>query len=174
MLVVVALGGLASCSSHETGPLYPPVAAAPTTVYLVRHAEKDNTSSSADPALSAAGEARAQELSKVLAGLGPVALFTTDTRRTRATLAPLAATTGLVPKVYDALQPAVLAALIKTQYVGSTVVVVGHSNTVLPQIEALGAVRPVADIADSEYNYLFKVSLIEGAAPTVTVSKYGQ
>ncbi|MBF9220527.1 histidine phosphatase family protein [Hymenobacter ruricola] len=163
---------LSGCSSKKYVPPTPPVPV--TTVYLVRHAEKDNASNPADPTLSVAGEARAQELSKVLAGTTPAALFTTDFKRTRATLAPLAAATGVVPQLYDALQPVTLAALIRTQYAGRTVVVVGHSNTLLPQIEALGVARPVADIAESEYNYLFKVSMADGAAPAVTVSKYGQ
>ncbi|RZK26493.1 MAG: histidine phosphatase family protein, partial [Hymenobacter sp.] len=79
-----------------------PAAAGPpvTTIYLVRHAEKDLTPGLADPALTPAGETRAQALRKKLVGKHPAALFTTDTRRTRATLAPLSVATGLTPLVY--------------------------------------------------------------------------
>ena len=66
-----------------------------TTVYIVRHAEKDTLSKTDDPELSAEGRARAQALSQLLAKRHPAALFTTDTKRTRATLALLAAATKL-------------------------------------------------------------------------------
>ncbi|MDB5236104.1 MAG: hypothetical protein JWR44_3097 [Hymenobacter sp.] len=171
MLFLTSSLGLANCSKKEETP-QPPVQPVVTTVSLVRHAEKDNASNPADPTLSAAGEARAQALQRVLANTTLTALFTTDTRRTRATLAPLAAAANLVPLVYDALQPSVLAARIRQDYAGKTVVVVGHSNTVLPQIEALGATRPVPEIAESEYDYLFTLRMVEGAAPTVVVSRY--
>lgn len=166
--------GVASCSSKAEEPAAPAAPPVVTTVYLLRHAERDNASHPTDPTLSVAGQARAQEVNRLLAPTAPAALFTTDFRRTRATLAPLAATTNLVPQVYDATQPAVLATLIRTQYVGKTVVVVGHSNTVLPQIEALGAPRPMVDIPDNEYNNLFKLTIVGGAAPTVVASRYGQ
>ena len=174
LVLLAVFLGLAGCSSKIEEPTTPPVPPVVTTVYLVRHAEKDNASNPADPTLSAAGQVRAQELQKVLAPTNPVALFTTDTKRTRATLAPLAAATGIVPQVYDALQPAVLATLLHKEYVGKTVVVVGHSNTLLPLIEALGYPRPLAEIAESEYNYLFKINSTAGEPSYVLVSKYGQ
>ena len=173
MFFLTSFLGLASCSKKEEEPVKPPVQSVVTTVYLVRHAERDNASSPTDPTLSAAGEARARALQQVLANIPVAALFTTDTRRTRATLAPLATATNLVPQVYDALQPVALATSIRRDYVGKTVVVVGHSNTVLPQIEALGATRPVTEIAESEYNYLFTLRIVDGGAPTVVVSRYG-
>lgn len=85
-----------------------PAAPPALTVYLVRHAEKVLTPGLADPPLTAAGETRAQALARTLRRARPAALFTTNTRRARATLAPLAAT-GLAPRVYDAGQPQPLA-----------------------------------------------------------------
>jgi len=174
ILLLTSLLGAVGCSSKADEPTPPAPQPVVTTVYLLRHAEKDDASHPTDPTLSAAGQARAQEVSRLLATPTPAALFTTDYRRTRGTLAPLATATSLVPQVYDATQPAVLATLIRAQYAGKTVVIVGHSNTVLPQIEALGAPRPMAQIPDTEYNNLFKMTIVEGAAPTVVVSKYGQ
>ncbi|MBD2768302.1 histidine phosphatase family protein [Hymenobacter sp. BT664] len=144
-----------------------------TTIYLVRHAEKDSASNPADPGLSDAGEERAQALSRMLATRRPTALFTTNTKRTRATLAPLAAAIGVEPQVYDAKVPSALATRIRQEYRGKTVVVVGHSNTLLPLIAALGATPPVKEIGDKEYGYLFTVHLREGALPTVAVQGYG-
>ena len=144
-----------------------------TTVYLVRHAEKDTTASPTDPPLSAVGEVRAQALSQLLARRHPAALFTTDTKRTRATLAPLASATRLVPQVYNPKETTALALLIRKEYVGKTVVVVGHSNTLLPLIESLGGTPPVEAIADNEYDYLFTVRIVEGTLPKVSMQGYG-
>ena len=59
-----------------------------TTVYIVRHAEKDSTSNPADPTLSALGQVRAQALRQLLVRRQPAALVTTNTIRARATPAP--------------------------------------------------------------------------------------
>ena len=144
-----------------------------TTIYLVRHAEKDLTPGLADPGLTPAGEARAQLLAKQLAKRHPAALFTTDTRRTRATLASLAQATGLTPEVYRAQEPAALASHLRQDYVGKTVVVVGHSNTLLPLLAALGVAPLPAEIRDEEYNYLFRVMLRAGQPARLEMSRYG-
>lgn len=148
-------------------------AAPPTIIYVVRHAEKDPTPGLTDPGLTPAGEARAQLLAQRLARRKPAALFTTDTRRTRATLAPLAQATGLLPEVYEAKEPAALATRLRQQYAGKTVVVVGHSNTLLPLLAALGAAPLPGEIRDEEYNYLFKVDLRPGKPTKLTMSRYG-
>ena len=145
----------------------------PTVVYLVRHAEKTTVPGLSDPPLTPAGAARARQLSHELAPLQPAALFTTDTRRTRATLAPLAQAVQLSPQLYDAQKPAALAARISRDYAGDTVVVVGHSNTLLPLLKALGAQPPVAEIKDNEFDYLFEVSMQPGKPSRVKVSRYG-
>ncbi|WP_345236339.1 histidine phosphatase family protein [Hymenobacter saemangeumensis] len=144
-----------------------------TVVYIVRHAEKDLTPGLADPALTSAGEARALALRKQLQRRRPAALFTTDTKRTRSTLAPLAQATKLTPEVYDARQPAALAERIRREHAGEPVVVVGHSNTLLPLIEALGAKSPISEIKDSEYHYLFEVRIPASGAAVAKVSSYG-
>lgn len=169
-LVVFAGGSAARAQERPAAPKIRPVL---TTVYLVRHAERDTAASQTDPALSAVGLVRAQALSQLLARRRPAALFTTDTRRTRATLVPLAAAVRLTPEVYDAANPAALAGRIRQEFGGKTVVVVGHSNTLLPLIEALGGTLPVEEINESEYDYLFTVRLADGTLPTVGVRGYG-
>ena len=144
-----------------------------TTVYIVRHAEKDSTSNPADPTLSAVGQVRAQALRQLLVRRHPAALFTTNTTRTRATLAPLAEALKIEPQEYDPRRGRDLADRILKEYVGKTVVIVGHSNTVLSLIDDFGATPPVEEIADNEYDYLFTIRLVEGAMPTVDMSGYG-
>ncbi|GAC1369883.1 MAG: hypothetical protein NVSMB30_08020 [Hymenobacter sp.] len=96
---LMALAGAALLAGNTTSRAQttPNAKAKPlvTTVYLVRHAEKDSTSDPADPTLSAVGQVRAEALRQLLARRRPAGLFTTDTKRTRATLAPLAAATKL-------------------------------------------------------------------------------
>jgi broad specificity phosphatase PhoE len=142
-----------------------------TTIYLVRHAEKDTVGS--DPALSAVGEVRALALRQQLVKRRPDVLFTTDTKRTRSTLAPLAAATKLEPLVYNPRETTALAQRLRQEFMGKTVVVVGHSNTLLPLIESLGGTPPVEKIADNEFDFLFTVRIVEGALPTVAVQGYG-
>lgn len=149
------------------------LAGPPTTIYLVRHAEKDLTPGLADPPLTPAGEARAQQLGRLLARRHPAALFTTDTHRTRATLAPLAQATGRPLEVYDAKDQAALAARLRRDFGGKTVVVVGHSNTLLPLLAALGVAPLPSEIRDEEYNYLFKVKLRQGQPARLVMSRYG-
>lgn len=164
-LLLLALGLL---------PLLAATATPPTVIYLVRHGEKDLTPGVADPLLTTAGEARAQALADRLARQRPAALFTTDTRRTRATLGPLAQATHLTPLVYSAKEPTALAERINQQYTGQTVVVVGHSNTLLPLLAALGVRETVPDIPDDEYSYLYKVTLRDGKPAKLEVSHYGK
>ena len=167
LLLLSSLLGLAA--SGRVAVAKPPV----TTIYLVRHAEKDLAAGPNDPALSSAGEARARLLAQRLARYHPAALFTTDTRRTRATLAPLAQAVGLVPESYPAQDPDALAIHLYRDFVGKTVVVVGHSNTLLPLLKALGVTTTIAEIKDAEYDYLFKVELRPNEPARLKVSRYG-
>ncbi|MEJ7658820.1 MAG: histidine phosphatase family protein [Hymenobacter sp.] len=152
-----------------------PAAAKPpvTTIYIVRHAEKDPTAGATDPALTPAGEARARLLAQRLARRHPAALFTTDTRRTRATLAPWPRPPACVPQAYEAQHPDALASRIHQEYAGKTVVVVGHSNTPLPLLKALGVQPALTEIKDAEYDYLFQVALRPNKPARLRVSHYG-
>jgi hypothetical protein len=157
-------------SKAAAKPKFKPVV---TTIYIVRHAEKDSTSNPADPTLSAVGQVRAQALRQTLERRHPAALFTTNTTRTRSTLAPLAEATKLEPQVYDPRRGRDLADLVLKNYAGKSVVVVGHSNTVLSLIDDFGAVPPLDAIADNEYDYLFTVRVADGLSPTVEMRGYG-
>ena len=144
-----------------------------TTVYIVRHAEKDSTSDPADPTLSGPGQQRALALRQLLVRRQPAALFTTNTVRARATLAPLAAALKLEPQEYDPRRGRDLADRINKEYVGKSVVIVGHSNTVLSLIDDFGLVPPVDEIGENDYEYLFTIRLVPDVMPTVDVRGYG-
>lgn len=170
-LVFLALCLFIACASPDA----PAVDAAPeaTTVYLVRHAEKVDESE--DPSLSEIGMARAQALADSLAPGGIDAIFVTRYQRTDLTAQPLAERLGLTPTVVQAeggtdSLAARTARIVRALPAGSRVLVVGHSNTVGPTIEALGG-PPTADLPSCEYNTLFEVTLEEDVA--FVASTYG-
>lgn len=146
---------------------------APTTVILVRHAEKAAAPAD-DPPLTAAGEARARDLVQAVRDAGVAVVITTQFARTRATAQPTATTLGITPTVVPATSAAHVRDVVAEiqKHAGQTVLVVGHSNTVPAIVEALGAKRPVA-ICDSQYDDLYVVT-IRGAGTTNTVhARYG-
>lgn len=142
-----------------------------TTVILVRHGEKAGPSG--DVPLSEAGQARAAELSRVLAGQKLDAIYTTPFERTRKTAAPTATKLGLqaVEIAAEKTYAADMVKLIREKHEGDTVLVVGHSNTTRDVILALGGNVP--EINDSTYDDLFVVTLVDGAAPRVLSLRYG-
>ena len=117
-LATTSVWAQANASKSKAKPLV-------TTVYLVRHAEKDTTITPADPPLSSVGQVRALALRQTLLRHQPVALFTTDTKRTRATLAPLAEALKLEPQVYDPRRGRDMTDRILKEYAGKSVVIVG-------------------------------------------------
>ena len=66
-----------------------------------------------------------------------------------------------------------MALRLRKEYAGRTVVVVGHSNTLLPLLAALGAKAPMQEIKEEEFSYLFKVALRKDEPARLKVSHYG-
>jgi broad specificity phosphatase PhoE len=93
-----------------------------------------------DPDLTDVGKRRAVALVAWFAGKPLTAIYVTNPKRTRQSVAPLAAARGLVPKVYDPADPAALVAT--TRAAERAALIVGHSNTVPEIIERLGGARP--------------------------------
>lgn len=168
--VLVLLLAAGCASSFQKGNKQPD-----TIVYVVRHGEKETAPGLPDPPLTAAGQQRAQVLADTLARRGVGAIFSTATARTRSTASPLAAARQLPVQPYDARQLRALATRIRREYPGQTVLVVGHSNTILETVEALGAPRPVSAVQDAEYDYLLEVRLPRDTtqAATAVARRYG-
>lgn len=173
LATLVALANSAAAQAPAVAKSKAKVKPVVTTVYIVRHAEKDSTSDHADPTLSPLGQTRALALRQTLLRHHPAALFTTDTKRTRATLAPLAEALKLEPQTYDPKRGRDLVDRVLKEYAGKSVVIVGHSNTVLSLIDDFGATPPVEEIGEHDYEYLFTVRVVEGLMPTVDMRGYG-
>ncbi|HEY0138804.1 MAG TPA: phosphoglycerate mutase family protein [Nannocystis sp.] len=126
-----------SADTARPEPAAAPVVARPTAVFVVRHGEKADDDPR-DPTLSPAGQARAGALATTLAHVGVTHLFTSEFRRTQATLRPLADAAKLEPVIIPAADQAALVSAIEALPAGSIVVVAGHSNTVPALVTALG------------------------------------
>jgi 2,3-bisphosphoglycerate-dependent phosphoglycerate mutase len=144
-----------------------------TKIWIVRHAEKD-TSNAIDnnPGLSAEGEIRAVALLKKLKGAGVDSIFATTYKRTRLTGFPLADKIGLPITTYDVANPKQFAENLLKNAGGKKLLIIAHSNTVLPLIVAFGAKPEIEKIEENDYDCLFEVTLKEGKA-TLKTERYG-
>ena len=138
--------------------LFVSTAAAQSTIFIVRHAEK-NENAGNDPDLSDAGRARAEALANALKDARITAIYATEFKRTQETAAPLAKALGLEVAKLPAKETAALVAKLRDLH-GGNALVVGHSNTVPQLIKSLGIETPIK-IADADYDNLFVVTLDE-------------
>ena len=144
-----------------------------TVVVIVRHADKA-AQPAADPPLTEVGTARAQALAEMLRNSNVGAVLHTPTVRTRDTALPTARQFGLTPEVLPLGPAAVHAEAVAEavrKHAGKTVLVVGHSNTVMKYIAALGGpTRP--DLCDHEYNGIYTLVIAHGETRLVE-GRYG-
>ena len=142
-----------------------------TTVWIVRHAEKDTAFvNRQDPDLTATGQQRALDLAAYLQNEAIVKVYSTDTKRTRQTAIYVKAPID----IYNPKNLTGLLDLITQNANGKSVLIVGHSNTVLETIEALGGKRPVMQLTDDDYDYIFKVEIEAGKLAVVSFYHFGQ
>lgn len=154
----------------------PAVMAQPSTVIIVRHAEKAVTQGP-DPALSEAGIARARALAGAIADAEIGSVITTQFKRTSETAAPVLAARGLKPVTVPASRdmPAhikAVADVVRTQPAGAAVLVVGHSNTVPAIINALGGPR-MTELCESDYDNLFILQFTADSSPRLIRARFG-
>ncbi|UQD56521.1 histidine phosphatase family protein [Flavobacterium sp. K5-23] len=147
----------------------------PTTIYLVRHAEKITTDpGNKDPLLSETGQSRAKVLAKKLKKVKLQNIYSTNYNRTKLTATPTAIRQHKTILFYDPQQLKNNANTILKDNQGKNVLIIGHSNTVLEMIEALGGKKPIDRITDQEYDYFFKLTINQDGSAIVSVSHYGQ
>ena len=145
------------------------------TVIIVRHAEKADAS--ADPVLSAAGEARANALAVALSASNLTHVFVTPLQRTRMTADLTARAHAITPEVVS-LENGTEAHVrridqsIRALPAEAVVLVVGHSNTVPLIADALGEIGPAA-MSDCEYDRMTIISLRNGVDSPAMIARYG-
>ena len=139
--------------------LFVSAAAAQSTIFIVRHAEK-TASGGTDPSLSVAGQKRAKRLANVLKDAGISKIFVTEFKRTQQTAAPLATTLSLTPNIIPAQNTPLLITRLRAS--SGNILVVGHSNTIPQVIAGLGITTPI-QIGENDYDNLFV--LVRRGAP---------
>ena len=158
--------------------------AQPTTVLLVRHAEKANKSADT-PLKEPKGFLRARALANAVGEFGISAVVASEFLRTQQTVAATASHLGLEESVIQMTDPQAIADEILSHYRGRTVLVVGHSDTVPQIIEALGGpslcpnrggvlVKGECRIRDKEYDNLYILRVPESGPAGFMATRYGE
>lgn len=132
-----------------------------TRIFVVRHAEKDQSGRDDDPGLTPVGWKRAARLARMLEPIELDAVYATQYGRTQQTIAPSAGGARLEPVIIDAGGEKELAQTLLSEHRTHSVLVCGHSNTVPALIAALGVSETIT-IDDADYDNLFVVT-IDGA-----------
>ena len=160
ILLVCMLAAFAACV---------PASAQTKTVVLVRHAEK--VDASADPELSAEGKARAQRLVKKIGKYRPKEIYSTDFKRTRDTVQPIAAKRHVQIQTYDPRDQKALAAKILASP-NKRVLVSGHSNTVPGLANLLGKKELFKNLDDAEYGAIWVIRIKKGELQKIEILSY--
>ena len=154
----------------------------PITVFLVRHAEKEDEPRP-DPPLKKEGVLRSQELARLLGDAGIKTIVTSQFTRTKQTVETLATKTGVgvtsITLKSNPNNPRLIAEQSTAEVVnkilehpGESVLVVGHSNSVPDVIKMLGG-DVVPTIDEKKFDDLFIVTVYAKGKAKVVHLKYG-
>lgn len=148
-------------------------AQAKKTIILIRHAEKESAEmvDANDPPLTAAGKERAERLVEKIGKYHPGAIYSTNYKRTRDTVEPLAKKRGKSVQVYDASKPQDLIDAIKSSKT-KRFVVVGHSNTIPPLVNLITGKDLFKNLQDPEYSVIWIIKMKDGKVSKVEVLDY--
>ncbi len=139
------------------------------TYYVVRHAEKAQTSD--NPPLTDAGMQRAQALNDYLKNKHISFIFSTNTLRTISTATPLSKTIHSNIILYKNADKAFIDTL---KALRKNTLIVGHSNTVDDIVNALSNAENVhGDLNDTQYDNLYVV-VIKRKKASFKALKYGK
>jgi phosphohistidine phosphatase SixA len=165
LIIVIFLLGLSISTNAQK----------PTIIYVIRHAEKVTTDlTNKDPLLTEKGQKRASDLAKKLKKQKLSAIYCTDYQRIKLTAQPISDKQNITIQIYDPKNLKAFAEKVFQENKGKKVLIVGHSNTVLETIEALGGKRPIPSISDNEYDYFFTVKVSVEGLVAVESGRYGE
>ena len=143
------------------------------TIILIRHAEKETSemTDQNDPPLTAAGKERAERLVKKIGHFHPGAIYSTNYKRTRDTVEPLAKKRGITIQIYDGGKPQ---DLVKTITGSKTkrFVIVGHSNTIPPLANLITGKDLFNNLQDPEYSVIWVIRMKNGKVNNVEILDY--
>lgn len=125
-----------------------------SVVYLVRHAEK-RLDQGKDPELTDKGQHRAGHYADTFRDAGITRIYSTDYKRTQATVKPLADVLKLPVISYDPDRLDELANTIRST--PGTYIVSGHSDTTPDMVAALGGTAGTEIDEDNEFDRIYQV-----------------
>ncbi len=143
----------------------------PTTLILVRHAEKADDGTD-NPHLTLEGSRRAEELSYLLDHVQLTAVYSTPFHRTRETAEPSTRRQAKKIRLYQPNETAFLERVLE-EHSGGNVLIVGHSNTVPAMANVLTGTEDFPWLNDSVYDNLFIVTVLEMGKAKVTRIRFG-
>lgn len=147
LLPLIAITLLTACSDEPV-----------SVVYIIRHAEKDLTDTTDNPALTPAGEERAQRLVGEIGDVELDGIFSTAFDRNMNTVKPLAEAKKVAIENYEWHNWQPVVDKIKQQP-GKNFVICGHGDNMLPMITAFGGRAPVDSLGKHEYDKIFRLEL---------------
>jgi phosphohistidine phosphatase SixA len=154
----------------------------PITVFLIRHAEREDEPKQ-DPPLSKAGIERSQALARLLSNAGIKAILTSQYARTKQTAEPLATKLGITVtpftlkvnpsnprQITDESTAEVTNKILENR--GASVLVIGHGNSIPDLIKMLGG-DIVPTIDEKNFDDLYVVTVYAKGKAKVVQLKYG-
>lgn len=138
-------------------------------VFVVRHAERAEDGTN-DPPISDAGWDRARRIAGMMREARLTHIHTTDYKRTRSTIEPLAGATGVTPALYAAGDLDSFAQRLRST--PGRHLVVGHSNTNAELVAALGgdAGEPIGEM---EYDRAYVVVVAPNGGVASVMFRFG-
>lgn len=140
-----------------------------TTIYLVRHAEKDLMDTTDNPPLTEEGERRAVALETLLKAENITGIYSTTYQRNMHTVEPLATAKNMLINTYETHDFKGILDTISTVKNG-VYVICGHINNLMPMIDYLGGKKPKNEMAEDEYGTIYKVIITDKNVNTEIVS----
>lgn len=159
LLIILFVSALFSCENDKDK----------TTIFLVRHAEKDTTVDQYDPPLIKEGYERAEKLKSELSSEDIKYIYSTKFDRTIHTVQPISEVQNIEIYIYEYHKWQSLLDSLKS--ISGTHLISGHNDNLLPMIEYLGANVEKDKLGHLEYDNLFKVTIQEGEV-TGEIIKY--
>ena len=185
MAMIVSLGvafGVTGVGGSLSGSLISTAAAAeaPTTVFILQHAERGEfTKTDKDPELTAEGKQRAQELVHAVGDARIAAVFSPKAKRMEQTVKPLQQLLKLSElNYYEQASLDKMIQQIGTKYKGKVVLIVGAgahmgSGGIHEIIKDLGCTGPECEDRDA-YDNLFVITVYEPGKATAVKLRYGK
>jgi len=150
LLIILFASALFSCENKNEQ----------TTIYLVRHAEKDTTVKNDNPPLIQEGKERAERLVDELADEKIKYIYSTKYDRNINTVKPLSKAKNTEIQIYEWHKWEPMLDSLKT--IPGTHVICGHGDNLLPMIDFLGTSVGKDELGHQEYDNLFRVVLDGG------------